>query len=110
MPLQCRLFRADQRLQAALTQDTAHVTTGARGEHVRLIQRALVYLGFKGVSGPEYSKAIYGPTTAKTVLNYKNARRIINFSYQQTADDIVGKMTVAALDAEMVRVEFLPAR
>jgi hypothetical protein len=38
---------------------------------------------------------------AAAVLAYKKKRNIINWSYQQQADNIVGKMTIAALDAEM---------
>jgi hypothetical protein len=32
---------------------------------------------------------------------YKTKRRIINYGYQQQADNIVGKMTIARLDREM---------
>jgi len=39
------------------------------------------------------------------VLASKKKRRIINFTYQTQADDIVGKMTIAALDKEMVTFE-----
>jgi hypothetical protein len=39
------------------------------------------------------------------VLAYKRKRSIINFSFQTQADDIVGKMTVASLDKEMVEFE-----
>ena len=38
---------------------------------------------------------------AAAVLAYKKKRNIINWSYQQQADNIVGKMTIAALDAEI---------
>ena len=43
----------------------------------------------------------YGPSTAAAVLSYKTKRQIINRSYQTTPDSIVGKMTIASLDAEM---------
>jgi hypothetical protein len=46
----------------------------------------------------------YGSSTANGVLNYKRKRGIINRTYQTQADNIVGKMTIAALDAEMARV------
>ena len=36
------------------------------------------------------------------MLNYKRARAIINTARQTEADDIVGRMTIAALDAELV--------
>jgi hypothetical protein len=50
----------------------------------------------------------YGPATAAAVLAYKQKRKIINFSYQTTADNIVGKMTMAALDKEMLAAELKP--
>lgn len=43
----------------------------------------------------------YGPSTAAAVLSYKTNRQIINRSYQTKPDSIVGKMTIASLDAEM---------
>ena len=47
----------------------------------------------------------YGASTASAVLKYKTKRKIINTSYQTKADNIVGKMTIAALDKEMYRFE-----
>ncbi|MCY2978476.1 MAG: hypothetical protein NTU79_07405 [Planctomycetota bacterium] len=40
--------------------------------------------------------------TAAAVLAYKTKRKIINRDYQMTADNIVGKMTMASLDREML--------
>ena len=108
MALHSQLFRYNNRLQAALTHDPSHVTFKSQGEHVRLIQIALVRLGYISVSGQEYIKAFYGPTTADAVLRFKTIRRIINSSYQKFPDNIVGKMTIRALDLEMLRVEALP--
>jgi hypothetical protein len=95
MPLSSKLFRDNKQLEAAAVQDQSHITLGSRGEHVRLIQRALGYLGIPGVSGREYAEATYGPTTANAVLRYKTMRGIINRSYQSAPDNIVGKMTIA---------------
>jgi peptidoglycan hydrolase-like protein with peptidoglycan-binding domain len=103
-----QLFRGNVRLQAALLQDSSHITLNSQGEHVRLIQIALVRLGEKSILGKEHTAALYGPTTAAAVRRFKTARRIINFSYQTAADDIVGKMTVQALDNEMSRLETIP--
>jgi hypothetical protein len=50
----------------------------------------------------------YGPSTAKAVLFYKKKRNIINRSYQTRADDIVGIMTMASLDKEMLAFEQSP--
>jgi hypothetical protein len=47
----------------------------------------------------------YGRSTADAVLAYKRKRNIVNRSYQTQADDIVGKMTIAALDREMLEQE-----
>ena len=40
--------------------------------------------------------------TAAAVVAYKRTRKIINYKYQTEADDIVGKMTIAALDRELL--------
>ena len=109
MPLRSRLFRGNAALEACLVQDRAHVTPGTVGEHVQLIQRALVYLGDKTISGSEYRGGTYGQTTAAAVLTYKRQRGIINYNYQTQADDIVGKMTINRLDAEMVMIQDCPA-
>lgn len=104
MPLSCALFtlpERDGKLEACLTSDAAHIAPGARGDHVRKIQTALNALndGRGIVLKPD---GIYGPLTAAAVKAYKNApqRRILQ-SWQTTADDIVGKGTIASLDAEM---------
>jgi len=47
----------------------------------------------------------YGPSTAAAVRAYKTKRHIINRSYQTRPDDIVGRMTVAALDDELLERE-----
>lgn len=45
----------------------------------------------------------YGPTTAAAVLNYKKTHvpPIINFSYQSAPDNIVGQMTIRAMDDDL---------
>jgi hypothetical protein len=53
----------------------------------------------------ELASGRYGASTAEAVLEYKRTRKIINFSYQTKADNIVGKMTIAALDAVVSRKE-----
>jgi hypothetical protein len=101
MPLQSQLFQGDAKLEACLIQDSAHVTKGAVGDHVAKIQFALGVLGDLRIAENELSAQTYGPSTAAAVLAFKTQRNIINRSYQTTADDIVGKMTIAALDREM---------
>jgi peptidoglycan hydrolase-like protein with peptidoglycan-binding domain len=109
MLLKSRLFRGDSALEDCLVLDSAHVTPGTVGTHVQLIQRALVYLGYRTIAGSEYRLGIYGPTTAAAVLAFKRARRIINYSYQKQADNIVGKMTIRRLDVEMLMFQDVPA-
>ena len=55
----------------------------------------------------ELHEGRYGPSTAAAVLAFKRKRQIINYSYQTKADDIVGKMTMAAMDRELLTLEAL---
>ena len=97
MPLQSVLLRGDAKLEAAATSDPAHITPGQRGEHVGKIQAALNLLDNAGLDLDE----IYGPKTANAVLAFKRKRAIVNRNTQTTADNIVGRMTMAALDREL---------
>ncbi len=108
MALTSFLFRGVRELEACLINDQAHIQRGARGEHVRLIQRALVRLGESQVPRAEYVDGVYGPSTAASVLAFKKKRNIVNRAYQTQADDIVGKMTIAALDREVLLGETQP--
>jgi hypothetical protein len=101
MGLVSRLFQGNSKLEACLVNDAAHVTLGAQGEHVAKIQFALFSLDTLKIDRPELVTQTYGPSTAAAVLSYKTIRQIINRSYQTTPDSIVGKMTIASLDAEM---------
>lgn len=51
----------------------------------------------------------YGKSTAACVLKYKQARGIVNRRYQNTADNIVGIGTMAALDKDLVRLQNKPS-
>jgi hypothetical protein len=88
-----------------LVRDQAHILLGAAGDHVGKIQAALAALDDARIDDADLSAKTYGRSTASAVLAYKKKRRIINFSYQTQADDIVGKMTIAALDTEMAAYE-----
>lgn len=103
MPLQSPYFAGNARLQSCLTSDASHVTPGAEGDFVGLIQRAIVHLDRTTIDRAELAAERYGPSTAGAVLAYKRKRGIINPSYQSSADNIVGKMTIAALDDELCR-------
>jgi hypothetical protein len=110
MPLQSKLFKGDQALEACLIQDSAHIIEGAAGEHVAKIHTALFAIDGLAVSPDELRNCTYGKSTVKAVLEFKTKRNIINYSYERQVDNIVGKMTIAALDKEMLRKEAEPRR
>lgn len=99
MPLRSQLFRDNAKLQACLVSHAAHVVPGARGHHVALIQSALVRLRALELRDAAAEAGFYGAKTAAAVLAYKRGLSIINRTYQSQADNIVGKMTIASLDA-----------
>ena len=72
------------------------------------IHSALFALDGLSVSADELRAGRYGRSTAAAVLAFKRKRNIINFAYERQVDDIVGKMTIAALDREMLRREGQP--
>ncbi len=104
MSLRSQLFSGDAALESAAVSDPAHITPGARGEHVRKIQLALNQLDHASLT-PD---GAYGSGTAAAVLAYKRSRNIVNRSYQIQPDNIVGKMTITALDLELVAQEARP--
>ncbi len=108
MPLVSNLFKDNARLQACLTDDRAHLTQGATGEHVHLVQVALMDIDGLTIDDEELGTSRYGRSTASSVLSYKRKRKIINKAYQRTEDDIVGKMTIASLDKEMRARQYTP--
>jgi peptidoglycan hydrolase-like protein with peptidoglycan-binding domain len=105
MPLRSQLFRGDARLQGCLVDDRHHVTQGCAGDFVHRIHVALMKLDGATIAAGELVAKRYGPTTAAAVLQFKQDRDIVNRAYQTQADDIVGKMTIAALDDEMAQAE-----
>ncbi|ACK52798.1 hypothetical protein Msil_3917 [Methylocella silvestris BL2] len=105
MPLRSQLFRADARLQGCLVEDRWHVTPGCAGDYVQRIQVALMQLADSRIDAGELTVKRYGASTAAAVLSFKQDRDIVNRAYQSQADDIVGKMTIAALDDEMLKLE-----
>jgi hypothetical protein len=105
LPLFSELLRRDAKLEACLINDASHITHGATGAHVEKIQSALLIVDDAQIDKSELKSKTYGATTAAAVLAFKRARNIINFSYETQADNIVGKMTIAALDKEMLRFE-----
>lgn len=100
MTLESPDFKDDKELQACEVDHAHHITRGAVGGHVLKVQNALVKLGFK-ILPEEMERKTYGSSTAKAVLQFKQDWDIINRSYQEKADDIVGKMTIKELDDAM---------
>jgi hypothetical protein len=105
MPLTSKLFAGDKALEACLVSDPAHVVPGASGPHVGKIQSALITLGEGVIDRDDISAMRYGASTANAVLAFKTKRGIINRAYQSKPDNIVGKMTIAALDREIATHE-----
>jgi hypothetical protein len=105
MPLQSMWFRQNQRLNQCHLSDPAHVKVGDKGDHVALIQDAVCMLDGARISMDEQGRQFYGNSTASAVLQFKTKRKIVNFSYQKTADNIVGRLTIGWLDREMLAYE-----
>lgn len=105
MPLMSKHFKGNDRLEKCLVSHPHHVVPGEAGPHVAKIQEALILLGAGVIGATEISKSFYGITTRQAVLQYKSKRNIINKSYQNTADNIVGIMTIERLDLDMVEHE-----
>ena len=105
MALSSFLFAGNARLEACAIQDSAHVLLGDSGTHVGKIQAALEAIDGLFISGDEWQSKRYGSSTSAAVLQYKSTRNIINRSYQSKADAIVGRMTIATLDADMAAIE-----
>jgi hypothetical protein len=106
MELFSRLFLGDAKLNAALKIPSAHLelkkppTPRERGSHVRKVQQALFRLGHT-IDRAETNATEYGPSTANAVFAFKSKRTIINRAYQNAPDNIVGRLTIEALDNEM---------
>ena len=105
MGLQSRFFGGDPKLEAAAVSHPAHIVPGSKGAHVGKLQQALISLDGAVIEPSELEQMHYGLTTANAVLAYKEFRKIINPTYQTRADNIVGIMTMTALDREMAQCE-----
>jgi hypothetical protein len=105
-----QLLRDNHRLQECLKIPRQHVVPGSQGEHVGLIQQALMRLGVAVIGPGEISAKRFGDDTLKGVRRFKGPpRNIINLTYQHAPDDIVGQMTIEPLDNEMDALEKRPA-
>ena len=93
-------FMGDPALEACATRDSAHITPGSTGPHVRKIQDALNRVDDAGIGSSEYEASKYGTATTLAVTAFKSKRRILNFAGQ--IDSIVGIKTIAALDQALL--------
>jgi hypothetical protein len=105
MALLSQYLGKDERLKQCQVRDAAHIKEGASGSYVSKIQRALWVIDALKIDKSEVARRYYGPSTAAAVLAYKRKRRIINYSYQSTEDNIVGRMTITALDKDIYNYE-----
>src|ERR1700693_3864152 len=108
MVLQSKLFKEDVRLQQCLVSDPSHVQRNDKGDHVARIQQALrILMEDDGIDidDDELKSKEYLQSTVDAVQKFKDDRKIINQSYQTSADNIVGKMTIARLDKDILAVE-----
>ena len=109
MPLTSSHFKGDAKLQRCLVSPQDHVIPGSRGPHVGKIQQALIMLGVAVIDPKEIADTFYGQTTIRSVLAFKGPpRNIINKTYQDTPDNIVGQMTIEALDKELRKFDEPP--
>ena len=98
------LLKDNSQLQDCSIKNSAHISQkdNKTGAHVTKIQTALIRIDATlKIAQSEIDSATYGDTTAKAVKKYKEDRSIINFGYQNSADDIVGIMTIKRIDAEL---------
>lgn len=106
-----------QKLDDCATKDPAHLVIGTVGDHVALVQDALIQLDQHSFLSPaerdsfdlEVQTQFYGNMTAKIVQNYKNNHvpKILQ-PWQASADNVVGKQTISFLDDDMAALEKLP--
>ncbi len=115
MVLTSELFKNNKQLQDCSERDSAHIVANEppvrrgvndRGEHVALIHKALRQIMPNVSFGLEEATETYGPKTAEVVRQFKAMQNppILNKALRQTTpDNIVGKLTIAALDEQVKR-------
>jgi hypothetical protein len=103
--LHSRFLKDEPEFRAALVSDPAHIKKDNSGDHVSFVHQTLRILDGANIAPDELQNRLYGDTTAAAVLAYKQKRNIINKSYQQDADNIVGKMTTRSFDDELAKLE-----
>jgi hypothetical protein len=103
------------RLESCLRSDPAHIMPKSRGgqdgPHVEAVQKALRKIN--AALPPELkigdvtdAAGVYGPSTANVVRKYKELNAIQRTG--QPLDEIVGRMTISAMDDELKNLRFPP--
>lgn len=97
---------AQQKLDACLSSDGAHIHEGHSGRHVEIIQialgqvRDLIDARIPAITDP---RGRFGASTRSAVRVYKETRDIVRPG--QPLDDIVGRSTISFLDDDIVEAE-----
>jgi hypothetical protein len=103
------------RLGNCLQSDGAHIMPKSRGgpdgTHVEAVQKALKKINASlppelKIGDISDSPGVYGQSTANVVRKYKELNAIQRTG--QPLDDIVGRMTISALDDELKNLRFRP--
>jgi hypothetical protein len=93
------------KLNACLASDPAHIKPGQNGGHVKVIQDALTTMRLRSpaIGLPEIKDKAgnYGHDTTAAVLKYKTFHGIKRSG--QPLDPIVGRMTLTSLDDELMK-------
>jgi hypothetical protein len=99
------------RLNACLASDPAHIQPGQKGDHIKVIQQALNTIRQRRpeIGLPEIKDApgTYGGDTTAAVRKYKSFSVIIRSG--QMLDPIVGRMTLTQLDEDLLKKPPSPA-
>ncbi len=93
------------RLNACLAFDAAHIQPGQKGDHVKVIQQALNTIRKRrpDIAMIEINDApgTWGDDTTNAVIRYKSFNHIIRTL--QKLDPIVGRMTLTQLDNDLLK-------
>jgi hypothetical protein len=92
-------------LDACLASDPSHITPHQKGEHVKVIQRALMTIAERspdiGLPKINDTPGEYESDTIAAVLKYKDHFKIVRTG--QRLDPIVGRMTITQIDNDLAR-------
>jgi hypothetical protein len=83
----------------------SHVSVGAQGEHVRLLQLALQAIANHepAIGVPSFNvNGVYDNAFATAIAKYKTVRGLLN--YAGAIDNIVGRKTIATLDKDVMKI------